>query len=258
MRPVVRYQTRYADQGCYVDQVTCVPSAPARRGLTWMPAAPIANPTAGFLQVQRPGLVWANVQAPPRQVVTKVWKPNIVAQQVPVTSYCPQEVVQKIPVQVCRQVPQRMVRKVPVRTCRIVQEQRVRMVPYTTCRQVTERVERKVPVRVCRMVQEERVRQIPVTVCRYVQEERVEPYQVRVCHMVEKQETVNVARTVCRKVPVTYTYRVPRTIMLRVPLEQPCCGQSAKADRVEVEQLAKEEQEPQSEEASFQLVALKD
>ena len=112
LRPVTRYETRYVDQGCYVDQVSYVQSARARRGLTWMPAAPVVNPVTGTLQYQRPGLVWANVQAPPRQVVQKVWKPNLVACQVPVTEYCPQEIVQKIPVQVCRQVPEQVTRKV--------------------------------------------------------------------------------------------------------------------------------------------------
>jgi hypothetical protein len=224
MRPVTRYETRYVDQGCYVDQVVQLPpSAPIRRGLTWMPAAPVLNPVSGQLEYQRPGFVWATVQPPPQQVVQKVWKPNLVAVQAPVTEYCPQQVVEKVPVQVCRQVPEQMTRKVPVQVCRLVTEEHVRKVPYTVCRQVVERVEHKVPVKVCRIVTEEHVRQVPVTVCRYVQEERVEPYQVRVCRMVEKQQTINVPRTVCRKEPVTYTYRVPRTILMKVPVAQPCC-----------------------------------
>jgi hypothetical protein len=43
-----------------------------------------------------------------------------------------------------------------------------------------------------------------------------------------------VSRTVCRKVPVTYTYRVPRTILMKVPIAQPCCGQTAAADPVDL------------------------
>jgi hypothetical protein len=223
MMPVVRYQTRYVDQGCFVDQVVCVQPPPVRRGLTWMTASPTVDPSTGFVQVQRPGLVWGNVSPPAQYAVQRVWKPNIVAQQCPVTEMCPQEVVQKVPVQVCRYVPQEMCRKIPVRTCRMVAEEHCRQIPVTTCRQVVERVEHKVPVRVCRMVTEEQVRQIPVTVCKWVQEERVEQMQVRVCKMVEQQETVQVPRTVCKKVPVCYTVRVPRTVLMKVPVEEPVC-----------------------------------
>src|SRR5687768_3270264 len=125
MQPVVHYETRMVDQGCYVDQVVCVQPPATRRGLTWVPPASVADPYTGAVTVQRPGLVWGNVQPPAQQIVQRVWKPNVVAQQYPVTQLCPQEMVQKIPVQVCRQVPQEMVRKIPVKTCRMVTEEHV-------------------------------------------------------------------------------------------------------------------------------------
>ena len=77
MRPVTRYVTRMVDQGCWADQVSYVQPPPAQRGLMRVQAGPVVDPVSGLVQVQRPGLVWANVQAPPQPVVTQVWKPNL-------------------------------------------------------------------------------------------------------------------------------------------------------------------------------------
>jgi hypothetical protein len=224
MRPVTTMTTQVVDQGCMVNQVTMFQPAPTRRGLTWMPASQTLDPVTGAVLVQRPGLTWATVTPAPQAVVQQVWRPNLVAQQVPVTTLCPQEVVEQIPVQVQRQVAETCTRKVPVQVCRIVNEEQVRQVPVTTYKQVVERVPKQVEVKVCKMVTEEHVRQVPVTTCKWVQEERVEPIQVRVCKIVEQQETVQQPRVVCKKVPVTYTVRVPRTVVMKVPIEQPCCG----------------------------------
>jgi hypothetical protein len=43
MRPVVHHETRYVDQGCFVDQVSLVQPPVERRGLVWMPAAQVVN-----------------------------------------------------------------------------------------------------------------------------------------------------------------------------------------------------------------------
>ncbi len=189
MRPVTTCQTRYIDQGCYSQQVVMKPSLPATR-LKWQSAACAVDPITGRTVYQRPGLYWTQTPRG-RYEVQKVWRPNIVAQQVQQTSYVPQTVVEQIPYQVCKYVPQQMVRKVPYRVCRMVTEQRVR----------------KIPVRTCRMVYEERVEQIPYQVCR----------------MVAQQETISVPRVVEKRVPVTYTYNVSRVICYRVPLD--ACGQ---------------------------------
>jgi len=223
MRPVTSCRTEYVDQGCYVDQVACMPGTATWPRLTWSPGAAVTDPLTGIVQYQRPGLAWTTGYTPSQQVVQRVWRPNVVARQVPVVHYCPEQVTVQVPYQVCRMVTEQQVRQVPVQVCRMVQEQQVRKVPYTTCRQVVERVPRQVPVQVCRMVTEEQVRKVPVTTCRMVEEERVEPYQVRVCKWTCEKHTIQVPRTVMKQVPVTHTYRVPRTVVMRVPVD-PCAG----------------------------------
>jgi hypothetical protein len=223
MRPVTTCRTDYCDQGCYVDQVACVPGRPTWPRLTWAPATTVVDPMTGIPQVQRGGLVWAAGYTPSQQVVQRVWRPNVVARQVPVVQYVPERVVENVPVQTTRMVTEQQVRQVPVQVCRMIQEEQVRKVPYQTCRQVVERVPRQVAVQVTRMVCEEQVRQVPVTTCRMVEEERVEPYQVRTCKWVCEKQTVQVPRVVTRQEAVVHTYRVPRTVMVRVPVT-PCSG----------------------------------
>jgi hypothetical protein len=219
LRPVTNYTTRYVDQGGYVDQAYCVPGTASFPRLGWTPATQSVDPQTGIVQVTRPGLAWTTAYTPPQQLVQRVWRPNVVAQQVASVSYCPEQVAVQVPVQVCKMVTEQQVRQVPVQTTRMVQEECVRKVPYQTCRQVTERVPRQVAVQVCKMVTQEQVRQVPVVTCKMVEEERIEPYQVRVCKWVCEKHTVQVPRVVTKDVPVTYTYRVPRTITYRVPVE---------------------------------------
>jgi hypothetical protein len=164
------------------------------------------------------------VQMPATVEVQRAWKPNIVAQQIPQTTYVQRVVVQKVPVQVCRMVNEEVVQKIPYTICRTVQEDQVRKVPVTVCRQVVEHVDNKVPVQVCKMVPEEMVRKIPYTTCKMVNEEHVEQVPVQVCKMVAMEQTVRVPQSVERRVPVTFTYRVPRTVVMRVPVD-PCTGQ---------------------------------
>ena len=187
-QPVTTCQTQYVDQGCYVDQVVMKPSWPATR-LTWQSASSAVDPLTGQTVYRRPGLYWTQTPGGTYEV-QKVWRPNVVAQQVQQTSYVPQTVTQQVPMQVCKYMPEQVVRKVPVQ--------------------------------VCRMVTEQQVRRIPVTTCKMVYEERVEPVQYQVCRMVAQQQTISVPRTVEKRIPVTYTYTVPRVVCYRVPLD--ACG----------------------------------
>jgi hypothetical protein len=188
MRPVTTCRTQYVDRGCYVEQTVMKPRRP-RNKLTWQPAASVVDPVTGQTVYQRPGLYWTQV---PRGTyeVQRVWQPNLVAQQVPVTTYVPTVETREVPVQTCRYEEQRVVRKVPYKVCRMVTEQRVRKIPVTTHK----------------MVYEERVKQVP--------------YQV--CKMVAEQKTIRVPRCVEKRVPITYTCTVPRVICCRVPLD--ACG----------------------------------
>ncbi len=187
MRPVTTMRTDYVDQGCYTEQTVLKPGLPKTR-LRWQQANCTVDPCTGVTTYRRGGLYW--VQTPRgRYEVQRAWRPNVVARQTPVTTYCPQTVARQVPVQVCR----------------MVQEQVCRTVPY----------------QVCRMVQEQRVRKVPVTTCRMVYEERVEKVPHRVCRMVAVQETIRVPRCVEKRIPVTYTYYIPRVTCCYVPID-PC------------------------------------
>jgi hypothetical protein len=223
MRPVTTFATQVVDQGCWQDQVSCVPGSRTWPRLAWGQPQTFVDPATGAATTVRGGLAWVQTQTPATQVVQRVWKPNPVAVQVPQTSMVAEQVAECVPVQVCKMVNEEQVRQVPVQVCKMVAEEQVRKVPVTTCRQVVERVERQVPVQVCKFVTEERVRQVPVTTCKFVSEERVEPYEVKVCRIECRKETVQVPRVVSKQVPVTYTYRVPKTVVLKVPVD-PCEG----------------------------------
>jgi hypothetical protein len=189
LQPVTTCQTQYVDQGCFQEQMVFKPALPVTR-LTWQQATSAVDPVTGQTVYQRAGLYWA--QTPRGQYeVQRVWRPNVIAQQVPQTSYVPQTVTQQIPMQVCKYVSEQVVRKVPVQVCRMVTEQQVRKVPVTTCR----------------MVYEERVEKVPYQVCR----------------MVAQQQTIRVPHCVEKRIPVTYTCNVPRLVCMRVPLD--ACGE---------------------------------
>jgi hypothetical protein len=233
LEPVTTLRTNYVDQGTYEDVVYRQPGRVCNK-LAWQPRGCSFDPSTGTTYYRGGGLAWTPVQAPDVVNVQRVYRPNIVAQQVPETTMVQRIMTRKVPIQVCRQVPEQVVRRIPYQVCRMVQEEQVRRVPYTVCRQVVERVEQQTPVQVCRMVEEEVVRQVPVTTCRMVYEERADQYQVRVCRQVAVQETLRIPRIVERKVPVVYTYRVPHTTLRYTPVAPSCCGGSAEAATIVV------------------------
>jgi len=189
MEPVTTYRTVYVDQGCYQDYTVFRPGLPQTR-LRWVGASCTVDPVTGRTVYQRPGLYW--VQTPGGRYEThRVWKPNLVAQQVPQTTYCAKVVTEEVPVQ----------------TCRYEQVEMTRTIPY----------------KVCRMVEQRYVREIPVTTYRMAWEEREQDVSYRVCRMKAVQQTVRVPRCVEKRIPVTYTCSVPRVVCCRIPLDP--CGQ---------------------------------
>src|SRR3954471_9180963 len=109
MRPVTSCTTRYVDQGCYVDQASCIPGCQTMPWLTWQPPTQVVDPSTGCVQTQRGGLAWTAGYTPARQVVQRVWRPNVVAQQVNTVSYAPEQVTVQVPVQVCKMVAEEQV-----------------------------------------------------------------------------------------------------------------------------------------------------
>lgn len=86
------------------------------------------------------------------QACCRVWVPNIVQKQVPVTRYVPRTIREVVPVRLCRFVPETVQRTVKVPIVRTVSQEVVRKVPYVTCRTVCEEVVRKIPYCTCRQV----------------------------------------------------------------------------------------------------------
>ena len=206
-------------RAAFENHVVCVQERPRSR-LRWVPAGCAVDPVTGASVYHRGGLYWVQVPRV-RQEVQHVWRPNIVARQVAVTTLVPRTVQRQVPVQVCTYQPEQVCETINYQVSRLVPEQHVRQIPLTVCRPVCERVEQKVPYEVCHMVAEDRVCRVPVQTCRMVSQERVEQVPYQVCRMVAYQEAVRVPRCVERQVPVTYTRCVPRVVCCRIPLE-PC------------------------------------
>jgi hypothetical protein len=136
-KPVTSYRTRYVDRGGWVDQTTIVAGRRSYR-LGRQPSTAVVNPNNGITTYYRGGLSWVTVQRPDRAVVRRSWKPAVVAEQVPVTSYVAQQVAEQTPVTTYKMITEHRVEKVPVRVTKMVRVEEVRKVPY--------RVEKRVPV----------------------------------------------------------------------------------------------------------------
>ena len=187
--PVTTMQTQYVDQGGFVDQTVCTPG-PVRNRLQWLPGSYVVDPATGSTVWQRGGLFWVPTQSPGTYQVQRQYVPQIVAQQVPQTTYVQRVVTQKEPIQVTRYMD--------------------------------EVVSQPVQVQVCKWVSQEVVRPITVVTQRIEYEERVEPVQVQTCRWVTETQNVQTPHQVAKWVPYTMTRLVPQTITMRVPVD--ACG----------------------------------
>ena len=217
-RPVTTMRTEYVDQGAFVSQWVYKPGN-VRNRLRWLPGGYAVDPLTGTTYWRRAGLYWVPSQAPGAYALQQQYVPNVVAVQKPQTTYVPETVTEKRPVQVTRYQQEVVVEKVPVRVCRTEQVEEVRQVPVTVRKPVVERVSYKVPVKTCRWVRQEMVRKVPVTVQRYEYEERVERVPVRVCRMVTEVRKVLEPRTIVTWKPYQTLACAPRTVLMQVPAD---------------------------------------
>ena len=97
MQPVTTCATQFVDQGSYANQMVLKPSLFQTR-LAWQSATTGIDPVTGLAVYQRPGFYWTNTPSG-RYEVQQVWQPNVVAQQIPQTTYVPQTVQRQIPVE---------------------------------------------------------------------------------------------------------------------------------------------------------------
>ena len=200
-RAVTSCQTQVRDEGRYVTRYT--PEAPREyRRLTWQRGGEYFDPVTGTTRSRLPGLYWTELQGAPQYKAQQVYEQNLVARQVPVTTYVPETVVEDVPVNVTTYQEEQIVRKEQVPVTRYVEEKQVKKIPVTTYKPVTERVVQKTPVKVCRIQTEEQVRQIPVTTYKTVREEIKEPYKVRIARTVPKTVKVQRPVTVYKQVPI--------------------------------------------------------
>ncbi|MGE3777860.1 MAG: hypothetical protein AB7F89_11785, partial [Pirellulaceae bacterium] len=84
--PVTTMRTEYVDKGGFVDQYQYTPGA-VRNRLQWLPGAYFVDPRTGTQVYHRGGLHWVPQQSAGTVSVARQYVPNVVAQQVPQTSY---------------------------------------------------------------------------------------------------------------------------------------------------------------------------
>ncbi|HZL87699.1 MAG TPA: hypothetical protein VFB96_04930 [Pirellulaceae bacterium] len=220
MTPVTTMRTQLVDQGSFVDTVNYVPGH-SHCCLGWMPRGASTNAVTGETYYRRGGLAWVPRTSPGTYAVSRAYVPNLVAQQVPVTSMMPQTVVQKVPLAVTRYEDEVVTEQVPVTVERMEQCEEIRETPVTYQRPKTEHVVEKIPVQTLRYEREEQVRQVPYTIQRIEYEDREEPYEVKVLRWETETQTIEVP--VQRQKLVEYTaYRlVPRVVTMRLPFDAP-------------------------------------
>jgi len=138
MEQCTTYRTQYVDQGCWETQQVVTPGRTSYR-LRWQEGTCVIDPNTGQNVWQRGGLYWTPHQGPAKVTAQRVWKPNVVPQQIPVTTLQPKTVACEVPYEVCKMVCETHTRQVPVQVCKMVAvEQEVteprcvqKCVPYT-------------------------------------------------------------------------------------------------------------------------------
>lgn len=234
-QPVTTYRTQLVDQGGFVDSLN-YQAGTTRNRLSWVPRGYAADQMSGQQFYHRGGFYWTPQTTPGTYTVNRAYVPNVVQQQVPVTSYMPQVVTQQVPYNVTRYQDEVVTQQVPVQVQKVEQVEEVRQVPVTVQRPVTKRIERQVEVQTVEWEKQEVVRQIPVTVQRVVTEEVEQEYPVQVLKMVTETKAVSVPVVTRKVVPVEMVKRTPRVITERIPLdayynEIPISGQTYRVER---------------------------
>ncbi|MBR4834071.1 MAG: hypothetical protein IKU86_07055 [Thermoguttaceae bacterium] len=188
-RPTTTYRTETRDYGGYETRIAAVPGR-ERCCLRWRCGGDYYDPATGSTRYRLPGLYWTPTREPTEWRAQRVYRPNFVSTQVPVTTYVPQTVVENVPTTRTTYRPAQVERTVIEPTTVYVQETRTEQVPVTTYKPVTEQVVKKTPTRVLRMQTVEEERETPVTTYKTVTEIVKEPYVARVARQVPKKTKV--------------------------------------------------------------------
>lgn len=208
-RPTTTYRTETRDYGGFETLITAVPGR-ERCCLRWRCGGDYYDPATGRTSYRLPGLYWTPTQEPTEYRARRVYRPNLVSTQVPVTTYVPETVVEDVPTTRTTYKPVQIERTTIEPTTVYVPETRTEETPVTTYKPVTERVVKKTPTRVLRTRTVEEIRETPVTTYKTVTEVVKEPYVARVARKVPKKtKTLRpIYKTV---VPVSTRYSAPET-----------------------------------------------
>lgn len=154
--PQTTMTTQFQDQGAWEAHTVCRPGAVSQR-FGWQPGGWAVDPATGAWVWQLAGLAWITEQTPATQEVQQVWRPNVVAVQVPQTTMVQKVATRQVPVQVMKYVDEVHQERVPVQTCK--------RVPVQEQRQVAVIEERVVPVKETRYVERIELHRVPVDPC---------------------------------------------------------------------------------------------
>lgn len=210
-RPTTTYRTETRDYGGFETQITAVPGR-ERCCLRWRCGGDYWDPATGRTRYRLPGLYWTPTREATEYRAQKTWRPNLVATQVPTTTYVPETVVENVPTTRTSFRPVQVERTVSEPTTVYVRETQTELVPVTTYKPVTERVVKKTPTRVLRTQTTEEIRETPVTTYKTVTETVKEPYVERVARLVPKKTKATRAVPVYKTiVPVSTRYAPEET-----------------------------------------------
>jgi len=228
-RPVTTYENRTVDKGGYVDSVKTEPGKTYNR-LTWQSGGTHLDPATGQQRYRLPGLYWTPLTGEPKQTVEKVYKPNLVTEQVPVTTFKPETIIEQVPVNITTYQDEQVTRVEPVKVQRVIQEEVVKKIPVTTYKPVVERVEKIVPVQVYRMEEQEVIREIPRTTYKTIFEDQVQ--EIQVPRQVKETQVVQKPVQVECWVPSTPT---TTTTQASKPLVRPLSDETEPTKTLEIE-----------------------
>ncbi|MBC8351928.1 MAG: hypothetical protein H8E66_08055 [Planctomycetes bacterium] len=175
--PVTTMQTQYVDQGSYVDNYVLMPGV-SRNRLQWLQGGYVQDPATGTMVYQRGGIHWVPTAPPATYQVQRQYVPNVVAQQVPQTTYQQRVVNEQVPINVTRYEDTVVEEPYQVQVCKYVDEIVEQPVQITTQRVEYETKEEPVRVRVCKWVTDTKTVQVPRTVMKWVQEKQIVPRTV--------------------------------------------------------------------------------
>ena len=223
VEPQTTYVTRYVDQGGFEDQQIVRPG-PVYCQKVCVPGGCYDRSLHGIEHVHRADHGLPQVQAPATVQVNRVYKPNIVAEQIPQTCYVQKVVVQKVPVQVCRMVTEEQVsqsadHRLPHGARRTSPEGSG---PRSAVRSSNE-WKTKCPCKPAAWSPKNRSAKCRSPPAAWSPKSASNKCRCKCCRMVAEEQTVRQPVCVEKRVPVTYTYRVPRTVVMKVPVD-PCTG----------------------------------